>query len=104
MKAWLIGLAAAAGVFWMASTFSYNGMDADPGRRSDSAESSAQKSAPARSDSGDEKRRNDGTHGMGMMNGMMSMMGGGMMSGGGMMDGCPMMNSNRPNDQWQPAR
>ena len=99
MKAWLIALAAAAGVFWMASTFSYDGMDAGPDRRSDSTESSTQKSPTARSESGDEKRRNERTNGMGMMDGMMSMMG-----GGGMMDGCPMMNDKRPNDQWQPER
>ena len=93
MKAWLIALAAAAGAFWMASTFSYNGMDAGPGQRSDSAEPSTQKSPPTRPHFGDEKRRNDRTNGIGMMNGMMSMM-----------DGCPMMNDKRPNDQWQPER
>ena len=99
LKAWLIALTATAGMAWMAMGLLHNGMDAN----SDSAVTSGQKSSSARSETGDEKRR-DGMRGMAMMNGMMSMTGGGMMSGGGMMEGCPMMNDKRPNDQWQPSR
>lgn len=101
MKALLVALAAAAGLTWMATSISHDGMDANSGRQH-SVESLAKKSSSARSDSGDEKNRDGGMRGTGMMNGMMSMMGG-MMSGGGMMNGCPMMNNDRPNDQWNPA-
>jgi hypothetical protein len=98
LKAWLIALTVAAGLTWMASSLSFNGMGASSGRQAESAESSSQESPSAKSRSGDEKRR-DGMGGMGMMNGMMSMMG-----GGSMMEGCPMMNDKRPNDQWQPSK